>query len=208
MDKKKIINIKNILESTENIENMTAREIAKLAGVSPATLSRRIKQLGYTDFTDFKYRLRQDCQKTSNFKIAKNIKYTGDIEISEILEIMKQEKFGLSSLPKFNNLLYTLGSYLKVEHIDFRYVYIQDKFDLGCNTVVHFGKIDPKYINPDVNYIQISFQELVTNNQYPNIRYLNLELPNNLKLNKFVHYYEGYYIHNIIMQFIEINEQD
>lgn len=191
MNNKKKMELDRYIEECTNYIDLNATKMAADCNVSPATISRYVKNLGYENFGHFRYSLVERKLFNENVKSKSDIISNKIADLNYSLSELKNFDFKkLSLIDKRKVLVYYekqyefLGSIFieKMNLIHGNFVgiktlselkYLMEKNRDDCS-ILTIGKVPDMLYKKDYNYLEIKNQNSIVDNTRENVCQINL----------------------------------
>ncbi len=191
MNKKTIIELDKYIEECVNYKELTAMKIAEECNVSSATVSRYVKNLGYENFSHFRYNLIEKSlvgkiTSPSNEKVSNKIK---DITSSlkelkcfdfEQLKVLNREKVLVYYETGFEKIAGLFIEKMNLIHRNFIVIkslseleYLMKLYNGDC-AILSIGKIPCMMYNEKYQYLELKYKEERKSEKRENVVEINI----------------------------------
>lgn len=179
-------NILARLEDYEDVESLSARQLANITYTSPSTISRFVKKSGFRNFSEMKLKLIQEKEANASNSLDEwgamlNVAFSS-ISLSDlnIISENKEKKILVYSERKYLLVARQLVELLLLEGIysvmvNDLYLASLNKDDNHC--LISIGTVSKKIYYRNIKYYEIKFKSDDEELDAPNIRRINFTTP-------------------------------
>ncbi len=191
MIKQTIIELNKYIEECVNYKDLTAMKMAEECNVSPATVSRYVKNLGYENFSHFRYNLIEKSlvgktDKFENGKISNKINYINS-SLNELksfdfdqLQLLNRKKILVYYEAEFEKVVDLFIDKMNLIHGNFIVIkslseleYLMKLYKGDCS-ILSVGGIPYMMYNEKYQYFELKYKEEIKGEKRENVVEINI----------------------------------
>lgn len=189
------------IESYEDLDSLSASELAKITYTSPSTISRFVKKSGFRNFNEMKLKLLHE--RESSFYLSESFhEWCTMINVSlndlepEVLSIVKDNKN--KKILVYSERMYLLIarqfleslSLLEIDCVMVTKQYLASITTPDDYICISIGGLPKDLYYPDLQYYEIDFKRSLKSIQLSNVMCIGLATPRRLEFNTTAHSFQ------------------